>query len=245
MTSKASDLSLAGVKSRLDRLDGLRVYFGHQSVGANILEGLRHLGVELGLPVTLAEPGFAARDRGLHLTHSLIGTNTDPVSKLTDFGEAASRLGGDVDVAMMKFCYADIRAGTDVDDVFRRYCATVETVVRAHPELTIAHITAPLTSRSTGIRSRLRALKGRPNASDDDNLQRERYNDLVRTYFAKEPIFDLADIEAEAPGGRHRDRHGELRRQLAPELTDDGGHLNDAGRRAAATALLACLSLTP
>jgi hypothetical protein len=78
--------------------------------------------------------------------------------------------------------------------------------------------------------------------SERDNVQRESYNDRLRATFAdREPIFDLAAVESSGAQGWFP--HGGARhRRLSREFTDDGGHLNMAGRRAVAHAFINVLS---
>jgi lysophospholipase L1-like esterase len=81
-----------------------------------------------------------------------------------------------------------------------------------------------------------------------ENVRREQYNALLRkAYQGKEPLFDLAGVEATAPGGgASTASFGEqVVPALHPAYTDDGGHLNADGRRRAARALVAVLATLP
>jgi len=73
-------------QERWDALSGRRVFFGHQSVGANVLSGVRTVladtpGVRLEL-VEASDPG--ALDRPV-LAHAFIGRNGDPMGKIDHF----------------------------------------------------------------------------------------------------------------------------------------------------------------
>ncbi len=39
-----------------------RIYFGHQSVGANLLQGVAELAAEEGVPIRIPDHGLRARD---------------------------------------------------------------------------------------------------------------------------------------------------------------------------------------
>jgi len=63
-------------------------------------------------------------------------------------------------------------------------------------------------------------------------------------YAGREPLFDLAAIQSARPGGGRMvfESNGKEYLALAPELTSDGGHLNEQGKRVVAEALLAELA---
>ena len=46
---------------------------------------------------------------------------------------AALEQGASPDVALMKFCYIDVTAETDPDELFEKYRAQMEAIRRAHP----------------------------------------------------------------------------------------------------------------
>ena len=67
---------------------------------------------------------------------------------------------------------------------------------------------------------------------------------IRETFAGREPLFDLAAVESTRPDGSRVffERAGTPVYYLAPEYTNDGGHLIGAGRRSAAEALLATLA---
>lgn len=226
------------------------IFFGHQSVGGNILDGIGELSrgsQQRTLPVEKAAPGAAAR-RPL-LLHDWLGENRRPESKIDAFTAAMTgELGGRVDIAFFKFCYVDIGAGTEVEDLFARYRDAMGELRALRPGVVFVHVTVPLTTNPglvDGAKNLVKRVLGRPLKSRADNVQRARYNQLVReTYGGKEPVFDLARLESTHPdGSRELFRDGGREHEsLVPAYTDDGGHLNAAGRRVAAEALLEFLS---
>ena len=236
--------SLADVPaSAWDRLAGRRVFFGHKSVGDNVVAGLEdllrdHPEIRLRIlqtndPADFAAPVFA---------HSHLGENGYPLSKLRAFATLLDgRLAGRVDIAFFKFCYVDITADTDVMALFSEYRATMDRFQVAHPEGMFVHVTVPLTVRRTGFKAGVKQLLGRA----DDNVARCRFNELLRAEYAgRAPLFDLARREATAPDGvaRRYEADGHRVESLVAEFTEDGGHLNGRGRRAAAIQLLTTLT---
>jgi len=214
-----------------------RVFFGHMSVGKNVLSGMR----EVYDTKVVAAPEMIEIKRGEAapqptgnsgvIVHSLIGTNRDPEGKLANF-DAALRggLAGQVNVALLKFCYIDIRWDTDVEALFERYKTTLDALERDYPDVTFVHVTTPLTTGPSSIKDHIRALFGR-----DDNAVRERYNALLRAAYSSDQLFDLAAVESTAPDGTTSD-------SLYAGYSSDGAHLNAGGSSAAAVELLRLLA---
>lgn len=207
----------------LARAAGARVFFGHRSVGKDILAGVekvfdaRNATPPALLEFTVGETVPAPLDRGTIL-HAAIGRNGRPEEKLANFDSALRRgIASEVDVALLKFCYVDITADTDVDALFSAYQETLTALERDFPEVIFVHSTAPLTTGPAGLKDRVKILLG-----GDDNATRNRYNDLIRQAYDDGRLFDLAAVEATGPSG---DRVGSLHEGY----TSDGAHLNDSG----------------
>lgn len=245
-TSASAHLEGRSVARDLEIVAGRRIYFGHQSVGQDLLEGLRELardyGVSLrivgdGSPSALAEPG---------IVHDRLGENTRPLTKLEAFVGAMDRDGADrADVALFKFCYVDFGPGTDVRALFERYVAAHEQLRARHPGVSFLHVTVPLTSMSSGFAAYLKGLLGRPVAGAIENVKRHEFNELLRSWYRdREPFFDLALAESTLEDGRPCgfDWNGKTYPCLAPEFTEDGGHLNPRGRLHAARAFASALA---
>ena len=218
------------------KLSQRKIYFGHQSVGENILAGLAQ--VITGDPAIRLEvvrsddpPKF---DRPM-LAHSAVGTNGDPNSKTQAFDAVVrAGTGGKTDIALFKFCFWDIRSTTDVGAVFRIYRDTMAALRKDYPSVVFVHVTVPLTVHRDGMTQRLKNLFGKKDAWDLDNLKRAELNDLLlKEYQGKEPVFDLARVESTLQDGRRVAQviGGKLSFSLAPEYSRDGAHLNDEGAR--------------
>lgn len=244
-TATAAD---PGLRTDLERLARERIYFAHQSVGANLLQGVADLAAEARVPVRIVRADRASEVPPASFGHTFVPENGAPLEKLKNFGAALGA--APVDVALLKFCYVDIEPGTDVKALFAAYRRTLAELHESHPATVFVHMTLPLTGEpKTGWRAGWKALArrllGRPPAGMAENARREEYNRMVReAYGGREPLFDLARIESTAPDGtpvRERWR-GLAAPALAPEYTEDGGHLNADGRRRAARELIAVLA---
>jgi hypothetical protein len=203
--------------SELGAVRRVRFYFGHQSVGRNILDGVARITRHAGSALAFAE--------------SEIGRNGDPASKCDAFLNEIERRSGNLDIAMMKFCFVDFEAHTNPDDVFAKYSSTVEELRRRYPQLTLVHVTAPLKVSWSGLRKVIKTALGRTDESLAANLVRCRYNELLRARYRGQPIFDLAAVESTEPDGVRASftMDGRTGYSLASSYSSDGGHLKEAG----------------
>jgi hypothetical protein len=220
-----------------------KVFFGHQSVGNNILDGIRELmGTDSRLKIMpIVKSGDPQSISAPALVEFEIGKNGDPQSKNAAFDAILSKgMGEQGGIAMFKYCFVDVDFSTSVNKMFEDYRAEVATLKTIYPSLKILHITIPLTTVEPTAKDWIKSMIGRPTL-EDVAVKRNQFNDLLRkTYSGTDPIFDLAEIESTRnDGSRSYFTRGSNRiYTLAPELTTDGGHLNESGRRAAATALM-------
>ena len=232
----------------LERVAGKRIFFGHQSVGRDILGGMRQIAAERpGVRLTIVETTDpAAFDRPV-FAHARIGKNRDPDSKCDAF---ARILGGGVgdkaDIAFFKFCYIDFSAGMDASRLYRRYRDTLSGLSARFPRTRFLPVTAPLTCPDRRPAwGRLAGLLSGADSWVHANRERNRFNELLRSDSeGKEPVYDLAILESTAPDGTQAMsvRDGIASPSLFRGYTDDGGHLNSHGKRVAAENLLLLLA---
>lgn len=229
----------------LDLLATKRVFFAHQSVGDNILGAVPEVGaqaggqapqiVELGSAGTLPELAQGT------ILHSHVGVNGDPQGKLTDFAaQLRAGVGKQVDAAVLKFCYVDIGAGTDVRALFEDYRSTLAQLGAEFPQVAFVPATAPLTTED-GVRQAAKNLLGRTS----DNTARESYNALVRAEYGQSGrLFDIAAIESTRPDGSRVSRSADAQVHFAlySGYASDEGHLNSVGAKRAAGEFLATVS---
>jgi hypothetical protein len=240
--NSVSDTSVA---SALRALASRRIYFAHQSVGANLVSGLQTLLSEnASSGVTLVETHEPAKIQGPAFIHFLAGRNEDPASKNADFLRVLdARPVRDGGIALMKYCYIDVHPGTNIEALFADYRQVVARVHERHPDLTIVHVTMPLTTDASGPKATIKRMLGRVTAREL-NEKRSRFNAMLRRTFAGEPIFDLAALEATHADGRQE--RVTVRSQpvyaMAHEYTTDGGHLTPAAERRFAASLVTVLA---
>lgn len=212
-------------------LSGLRVVFGHQSVGRNLLDGLQKLAAQAQAPLAVTESRTPTGAAGI--THFAVGANGDPLAKIRDFAAVIDSAGPDAaDVALVKLCYIDFSGDADPGQVAAAYCDTLDALARRHPRTRFVAVTVPLTTVQTGPKAVVKRLLGRVPDGYAENARRQVFNDVLRTRDGGRHLFDLAALEAEPSRRRHEDQDIQC---LDPALTSDGGHLNDAGARRVAT----------
>lgn len=225
-----------------------RVFFGHRSVGNNILQGIREILDENNqIKLIVVEASSPEKYTSPIFGHSAIGENGKPKSKVDAFSSVMNSGVGDVaDIAFFKFCFADITADTDVEQIFRYYKDAVAQLKAKYPKTVFLHVTVPLTVTSTTVKTRLKKAIGMKRIWEyDHNIQRNLFNRLLRQEFADSGLlFDLEEAESTYPDGRRCSfsLHGQVYYALVPEYSDDGGHLNALGRRMVAEKLLLLLA---
>ncbi|HKO15631.1 MAG TPA: hypothetical protein VJU87_05290 [Gemmatimonadaceae bacterium] len=227
-------------------LSKARIFFGHQSVGYNLVDGIRDLAARdprIRLRV-LESRNAADAERGGFL-HGAIGRNTHPNEKDADFLAVLDRgFGQSGDIAFYKYCYVDIQPGTDVRALFGAYKHSYETARARYPELTIVHVTMPLMVSEGMLAARWKAYR-LGYSQRELNAARNEFNRLLLAEYGKTGLlFDLARMESSRPDGS-REGHqvgGDTVFSLVPEYTFDGGHLNEPARRFIAERLVAFLA---
>lgn len=227
----------------IGKISSKKIYFGHQSVGINILDGVNDLmkennNIKLNIIKSIDPSIFD----GPVFAHSQIGENSDPESKMEDFKKAIKNgIGNSADIAFMKFCYLDINKTIDLNKIFSLYKETMEELKKQYPNTKFVHVTVPLTLTEYNFRSFVKRILGKP----DNNIMRYKYNImLLNEYSGKDPVFDLAKIESTYPNGDKLTYSGGgvVYTSLIPEYAADNGHLNEIGRKIAAKELIKFLS---
>lgn len=234
--------------SSWEKLAQKKIYFGHQSVGNNIIEGIKELmnkypEIKLNIVRTTDPVDF----KGGIFTHSSIGKNDAPKSKIDSFEDLMKKkIDGKVDIVFFKFCFADIIGTTDVNDVFKSYRNTLSELKKLYPKTTFLHVTVPLVTTNKSIKARFKRMLGKKDIwFYDGNIKRNELNRLILDeYSGREPVFDLAEVESTYPNGRREifKEGSNIYYAMVPEFTEDAGHLNEEGRKRAAEQLLILLA---
>jgi lysophospholipase L1-like esterase len=240
-------VDMSAVTQDLESLSAARILLGHQSVGRDVLAGVRTLAQEAGVALRVEQIDGLPPDDQAGLFHSNIGENGDPDSKCEVFSHLLTRPERPAyDLALMKFCYVDLDSGTPMtaEQMIDRYERMVRQIREDRPDVRLVHITVPLKADPPGKKTRLKRLLGMATERDAANDMRNRFNDALRERFAGEPIFDIAAMESTyADGSRSAFKYqGRTVYSLAPEHTHDGGHLNEAAQRIAAAQFLRTLA---
>ena len=229
-----------------------RIFFGHKSVGSNIIQGINDIidereYIRLNIVQTdnckdFDQPIFA---------HSSVGRNTEPASKIKSFRSIIDAgIGKKVDIAFFKFCFVDIARDSDPREILDSYRALIEDMKVRYPQTTFLHVTVPVCSVPRGVKRPLKEcvklLTGRRRIMTlDDNIMRQHYNALLSdAYSQTEHVFDLALIESVNPDGFkcYATKGAKKVSVMVPEYTYDGGHLNEQGRKRVAEQLLIILA---
>lgn len=220
-----------------EKLSKKKIYFGHQSVGFNVLDGVKDLmkenqKIKLNIVETMDSVDFK---NGI-LAHSRVGENIDPKGKIEAFSRILEEgVGKRADVAALKFCYVDMTKNTDISKLFDDYRAEIEKLRKKYPNLTIVHFTEPITVSKSNWKTWIKKVLGKKEFWEfDDNVKRNQYNEmLIKEFQGKDPILDIAKIESTKSDGSRQSfkLNGMTYYSMFPGYTTDGGHLNELGRK--------------
>lgn len=233
--------------AQIKKLASKKIYFGHQSVGYNIIDSLKALTpddsglniIESSDPKDFSKPVFA---------HSKNGENCEPGTKIAAFVQKMdSGLGNKADIAFFKFCYVDVTAATDVNKLFNEYKTAMDRLIKKYPGTMFLHVTVPVTSEDESLKNRIKSfiktLIGRETGYEMDNIRRMELNTLLKKEYGAR-VFNLAEIESATISGKIllSDKGGKPHNFLQKEYTYDGGHLNKIGGEIMALQLIKFIS---
>jgi hypothetical protein len=228
----------------LQKVSQGRIFFGHQSVGANIVGGIQRLAEKSGgVKLNILELGKGNLPGPNFFAHGKIGRNESPKSKCDAFQAILrSGLGNKVDVALFKFCYIDIRERDNEKAILNLYKSALETVRSEYPKVKLIAVTVPLTSNESDWKYMAKKVLGRE-TERGNNIKRNQFNELLRATFKEEAVFDLAATESKRPDGSREifNEEKNVYYSLVPEYSSDGSHLNDYGSQRAAKELILLL----
>ena len=249
--SKSTVSLLDSVSSeKWKKLAGRKIFFAHKSVGYNNVESIAEIEKsEPRIGVRLLESKNPSDFESPVLAHAENGVNGDPVGKLAAFRKSMnSGIGDKVDVAVIKFCWADFSPDTKIDELFAEYKKTMTELKTAYPHVTFVHVTVPLTVTQAGVKAWVKSTIGKPVFGLQENIVRNRYNESIRhEYKGNEPLFDLASWESTGPDGSEQKykTEGAAYNELNHGYNSDGGHLNSDGRQWVASHFLVFLANLP
>lgn len=168
-------------------------------------------------------------------SHAYVGANGRPMGKIQAFeAYLRSGVGSRIDIAVLKFCYADIRGARGADyanvtELFNAYAAMMTRLERDFPNVTFIYTTAPV--ENVQIKPETAAY----------NANRAQYNALIRARYGNTGrLWDVAKAESTTPDGSRvtSTYNGQTHEALYRDYTQDGGHLYELGTRVVATPLI-------
>ena len=120
--------SPAELREVLSRLAIKRIFFGHQSVGANILDGVADiLREQQSAAVRVADASGAPEFTPGMLLHATVGTNGNPDSKMASFLQYLDAgVGSTADIAVLRCATSTSISSDRSQALFARYTAVAE-----------------------------------------------------------------------------------------------------------------------
>jgi len=249
-SDKMSNININEIERAIEKIDNKTIFFGHQSVGANILQGIKYFTAETEKQFSILSLKKDIDYNNANIIDTYIGENTYPQKKIDDFAKIIrSKLAGKVDIAFMKFCYVDSGHDMSAAEIFSKYIGEMEKLEKEFPQVTFVYVTMPLTGLPNNIivwaKNAVKMVLGRQITGRKDNIERNIFNKKLREAKANTNLlFDLAKIESTLPNGKKETfvSSGNTYNVMAPIYTDDGGHLNKVGRKHVAKELLLFLA---
>jgi hypothetical protein len=230
--------------TEIQNLSTKKIFFGHMSVGNNLINGLDDLKLEDQRMSNFSIIKISAKSEimGPGFYHKINGKNGNPMSKCDAFKNflIEDSTGSNFDIVSFKLCYVDIKEDTDIKKEFDKYEQTITEIKNTFPNLKIFHTTIPLLAHNFSLKNRIKNIL----TGDLANIKRNQFNNLILDkYIGVDPIFDLAKIESTYPDQKREffTSKGEQYFSLIMDYSYDGGHLNELGRKWAAAELIKVL----
>lgn len=230
------------IDKALLELSGKTIFFGHQSVGKNVIDGIESLNKDVLYIKDLRDVNLINVGNENAFYHNVIGRNTYPEEKIEDFIKLLNvNTIAKIDIAFMKFCYVDIGYQSSPEKIYEMYKNSIEKLEKKYKDTAFIYLTIPLTARETDIKSILKRLLGKYTSGKEGNIKRSIFNNILREEKKSTGrLFDIAEIESTCPDGS-REKFlvdGIAYESLVKDYTDDGGHLNDLGKKIVAEKLI-------
>lgn len=235
-------------QAQWNKLANKNIYFGHQSVGYNMIDGIESILKENpNIKIDIKEGNELIKFESPVFAHAKIGKNGNPKSKIDAFYKIIDEsLGENVDIAGFKFCYVDFNKNTDVKDVFENYKLNMDKINQKYPNTKIIHFTAPIRAIQTGPKAWVKKLLNK-SIGIEDNHTRQQFNELLNNEYKDQSVFDIAKFESTYPDKSREFTkvNGEKIYSMIPDYTNDGGHLSKNGKYHIGTQFLLFLVDTP
>ena len=247
----------SGTSVRPRDITQLYMFFGHNSVGGEIVDGLgsvvQNLRIISHSRSLISSNGAAYFNQNGSRQPGLLNVSTYDLYR--NYGQARQSVelfveqvrfiingnatipGQRLDIVFLKFCFYAFYDMTDeqADLLFDYYATQMDALQSQYPELIVVHFTQTI-----------RPCGNFQNIYDANTRSMHYRSRMLERYGHTGRVFDLALIEATAPNGQvnhcsYRDNAGNpvlgLYQSYAPSSTSNDGHLSTAGRQAVARRL--------
>lgn len=215
------------------KLKTKKIYFGHQSVGNNLIDGIKyHLQENPESNISISEL-IDTLNINSGLNHSNIGKNRDPISKINSFNKLIENdLNNQIEIAGFKFCYVDFNDETNIQEVFSNYREVMDNLSEKYPKINFIHFTVPLKTIENNPKNFIKKILGK-DIGLKNNKARQEFNNLLVEHYDQNSIFDIAKIESTYPNGKRNFSlvNNEKIYSMVNEYSNDGGHLSDYGKK--------------
>ena len=123
------------ISNNINLIGQKNIYFGHRSVGENIISGVNKIISKEGRKVfVIKELTSNSKIDENYFFHSNIGRNGDPKSKFKEFTDIVNNLANkNLEIAMMKLCFVDITKKTNINEVFQSNVAMIDSLQNKYP----------------------------------------------------------------------------------------------------------------
>jgi hypothetical protein len=221
-------------RSEWDEFIEKKIFFGHQSVGMEIIDGVKKIQSFNRFPyINILETIETSDYQTPVFGHTRVGRILYPKSKIDDFVSVLENgIGERADAAFMKIGFPDINKKTDVHELFSYYENSMKELQIKFPHLRIIHCTVSLTTKPQGLKGLTKVI-----LRMDNNLYRNNFNDLMRKHYNQGNLFDIAAIQSKRANGDVNIYRNNIPGMI-PEYTTDGGHLSELGRLVLAKELI-------
>jgi hypothetical protein len=230
----------------IEKVADLKIYFGHRSVGNNILGGVEQWEKETGVQLKKVESKDFSTVGDASLVHFRVGSNSDPRSKIDDFVTLVEQIPQEgAPVAFFKLCYVDITRETDIDPLFAYYKEKMLYLKDNYPNIRFMVSTVPLMGLQKGLKATVKKILGRQATGVLGNIKRNEFNEqLIKEFKGVLPVFDLGGIESTRPDGTIETYSfkGNEYACMYKDYTYDYGHLTEFGSKTLSYNLLAFLA---
>jgi lysophospholipase L1-like esterase len=231
--------------SKWEELAQKKIYFGHRSVGNNIIDGIKDLiKANSQIKLDMVAPTGTFNSKVGFFMHSMIEQDASPQKIAADFQKLKNEvIRQDFDIVLLRF--TPFYNNKEMTEILGDYNDSLNQLKNNYPKTMFVHTTFPLNRSKTTWKTWIKKLIGKNDIWEyAGNIKANEFNEHLRKkYYGKKPLFDLAKFESTYPNGEREtfSLYGKEYFQLVSDYTYDGVHLNEKGRKIVAEQLLLLL----